>query len=105
VREAIRHGGKILLEIDVQGGRTVHQKLPGATFVLIEPPSPEVLAERLRGRSTENEDGIRERLAKAAAEVQAARSSGIYQHTVVNDDLETAIRQVVAIVNQESQER
>ncbi len=105
VREAVREGKKILLEIDVQGGIMVHEKLPGATYVLIEPPSGDVLAERLRGRGTEDEEQIQRRLAEAAAEVEAARNSGIYRHTVVNDDLEDAIRQVVRIVNQEPQER
>ena len=105
VREAAAAGRNIVLEIDVQGGVQVQQKLPGATYVLIEPPSPEILAERLRARGTENEQSIARRLAKAAAEVKAARDSGIYPHVVVNDDLETAVRQVVRIVNQESQKR
>ena len=102
VREAAQSGKKIVLEIDVQGGIQVRQKLPAATFVFIEPPSPEVLARRLRSRGTEDEETVSRRLAEAAAETQAARDSGVYGHFVVNDDLETAVRQVVRIVNQES---
>ena len=105
VREAAAAGRNIVLEIDVQGGVQVRQKLPGATYILIEPPSPEILAERLRARGTEDEQSVARRLAKAAAEVQAARDSGIYTHVVVNDDLETAVRQVVHIVSQELQTR
>ena len=102
VREAAQSGKKIVLEIDVQGGIQVRQKLPAATFVFIEPPSPEVLAKRLRSRGTEDEETVSRRLAEAAAEIEAARDSGVYGHFVVNDDLETAVRQVVRIVNQES---
>jgi len=105
VREAAAARRNIVLEIDVQGGVQVRRKLPGAAYVLIEPPSPEILAERLRVRGTEDEQSIARRLAKAAAEVKAARESGIYTHVVVNDDLETAVRKVVRIVNQESQKR
>lgn len=103
VREAIREGRNVVLEIDVQGGVQVRAKLPQAVFVLIAPPDGHVLARRLRNRGTESEEQIARRLAEADAEVRAARESGIYDHTIVNDDLETAIRQVVAIVNQESQ--
>jgi guanylate kinase len=102
VREAVRAGRKIILEIDVQGGIQVHEKLPDATYILIQPPSPEVLARRLRSRGTEEEDKLQRRLAEAGAEAEAAAQSGIYTHKVVNDDLETAIREVVRIVNMES---
>ncbi len=105
VREALRAGKKIVLEIDVQGGVQVHEKLPDATYVFIEPPSDDILADRLRGRGTESEEKISQRLAKSAAEVAAARESKVYNYFVVNDDLETAVRQVVNIVNQESQGR
>jgi len=105
VREAVGEGRNVVLEIDVQGALQVRTKLPQATFVLIAPPDSAVLSQRLRDRGTEDEEQITRRLAKADAEVRAATESGIYDHTIVNDDLETAIRQVVAIVNQESQQR
>ena len=104
VRQAVREGRNIVLEIDVQGGMQVRQKLPQAVFVLIAPPSQDVLARRLRERGTENEEKIARRLGKAEAEVRTAVESGIYDHTVINDDLETAIRKVIRIVNQESQQ-
>ena len=103
VREALAEGRNIVLEIDVQGGVQVRQKLPHAIFVLIAPPGSNVLAQRLRDRGTESEEQIARRLAKAESEVKAATESGIYDHTVVNDDLETAVRQVIRIVNQEPQ--
>lgn len=105
VREAIGDGRTIILEIDVQGGLQVRRKIPDAVFVLIEPPSASVLARRLKARGTEDEATIARRLAETDTETQLAHASGVYNHCVVNDDLETAVRQVVDIVNQESQKR
>ena len=105
VREAIREGRNIVLEIDVQGGLQIRQKLPHAVCVLIAPPSHDVLTQRLKDRGTEDEQKIALRLAESDAEVRAATESGAYDHKVINDDLETAIRQVVRIVSQESQKR
>jgi len=105
LERARRLGKRLLLEIDVQGGMQVRQKLPDAIYVLIAPPSGDVLTQRLKDRGTEDEQEISRRLAKAETEVRAAEESGVYDHTVVNDDLETAVRQVITIVNQESQQR
>jgi guanylate kinase len=102
VREAREAGRTVLLDIDVQGGVQVAQKVPDAEFVLIEPPGEAELARRLRHRGSEDEVSLRRRLAKARAEVAAAKDSGVYNHCVVNDDLEAAIQQVVRIANEES---
>jgi guanylate kinase len=102
ITEAIDHGRKIVLDIDVQGAIQVHAKLPHATFILIEPPSQEILKGRLVGRGSETPDEVACRLDKALAELKAARNSGIYTYTVVNDDLSKAVDRVVEIINQES---
>lgn len=101
VLEAIEGGRKIVLEIDVQGGLQVHRKLPDAVFILIAPPSEDVLVERLTGRGSESEEALRRRLAQANEEVAAAKQSGIYTHCIVNEDLETAVRQVVDAMTRE----
>ena len=99
VAEALESGQDVLLDIDVQGGMQVHDKMPSATFVLIVPPDSEELARRLCGRGTEDQAELAERLAQAKAETAAARDTGIYDHEIVNDDLERTIDQVVDIVN------
>ncbi|MFA6134503.1 MAG: guanylate kinase [Phycisphaerae bacterium] len=105
VRQAVEAGRTILLDIDVQGAMQVHGKCPAARFILIEPPDEKMLEIRLNGRGTEDDASKARRLAKAREELAKARSSGVYNHYVVNDDLETAIRQVVGIINQESAKR
>ncbi len=101
VAEAIDAGQTIVLDIDVQGAVQVHEKLPDATFVLIVPPSDDELRRRLRERGTENDEEIQTRFEKAEKEIQAARQSGVYNHRVVNDDLERAVREMTRIVTQE----
>jgi len=100
VEQAVEAGRTILLDVDVQGGRQVHEKMPSATFILIVPPSPEELARRLDRRGTEAPAELESRLARADAEIAAARESGIYGHVVVNDDLDQAIDRVVEIMDQ-----
>ena len=102
VRRAVGDGRIVVLEIDVQGGVQVFEKAPDATFILLLPPGREELERRLRGRRSESEPSLARRLAKAEMEIEIARASGAYKNEVVNDDLETAIRQVVDIINQES---
>ena len=101
VRQAIADGATILLEIDVQGGLQVHRRHPEATYILIVPPSEDVLGQRLRGRGTDSPETIARRLAGAKAELIAAGESGAYTNVVVNDDLEKAIVRVVDIINKQ----
>ena len=101
VRQAVSEGQTILLEIDIQGALQVYEKMPDATFVLIAPPSEDVLRERLKGRGTEDEESFLERFGKAREELRIAHESGAYNHIVINEDLEAAIKQVVDIVEAE----
>jgi len=101
VRRALDAGGTVLLEIDVQGALQVHRKMPEATFILITPPGDEELTRRLYARGSEDPQAAARRRAKADEEIRTATQSGVYNHCVVNDDLEAAIARVVEIVNQE----
>ncbi|MBN1943295.1 MAG: guanylate kinase [Phycisphaerae bacterium] len=98
VRQAVRDGRAIVLEIDVQGGVQVHKKMPDAEFVLIVPPSEEELRRRLKGRGTEDAASYQARSDKAVEELRLARRSGAYRREVVNDDLHRAMDEIVTIV-------
>lgn len=95
VREALARGEDVVLEIDVQGAFQVRERDPSAVLVLIEPPSMTELERRLRERGTEDEARLTERLATAEREL-AQRDA--FDHVVVNDDLERAVDQLVAII-------
>ena len=88
-------GHDVLLEIEVQGARQVRAIEPDALMIFITPPSPEEQERRLRGRG-DPEEIVVKRLAKAAEEAGAAAELGA--RTVVNDDLDTCVEEVAALV-------
>ena len=104
VKQAIAEGRTVLLDVDVQGGKQVHERMAAATFVLIVPPDGEVLAARLEGRGSETEDELTQRLSQAGAEIDAAKLSGVYNHVIINDDLDQAVKELVEIVASNVQE-
>jgi guanylate kinase len=93
--ELTRPARAILLEIDVQGARQVRESLPEAVSVFIEPPSFEDLERRLAGRGSDRPEQIERRLAAARDELAAA---GEFDHRIVNDDLETALKALAGVV-------
>jgi guanylate kinase len=84
----------IVLEIDVQGARQVHETLPDAALIFIEPPSFEVLVERLTERGADSPEQIERRLAAAREELDAA---GEFDHRVCNDDLDRAVEELATL--------
>jgi len=82
--EKLRNEGKnVLLEIEVQGCQQVQEKVKDALTIFIVPPSMEDLEKRIRGRNTEPEEIVQERLAKASREMDLI---GQYKYVVCNDD-------------------
>jgi guanylate kinase len=95
VEPRLRDGRSVVLEIEVQGARQVRESMPEAVQVFIAPPSSGALRERLEGRGTDDSEEIERRLGVAEEEL-AAR--GEFGHVVVNDDLERAGDELVALV-------
>lgn len=98
VVDALAAGELVLLEIDVQGALQVRKNHPQAMTLFVLPPSEKVLLERLRSRKREDEAVIQRRFAKARDEMALARSSGIYDHFLVNDDLEEAVNRAMEFI-------
>lgn len=92
-------GKNVLLEIDVNGAMEVMKKRPDAISIFLKAPSFEALESRIRGRSTEKEETIRERLSKAKCEYDLAPK---YDYSVVNDSLDRAAGEIAAIIEKES---
>lgn len=93
VDRLIGGGSSVILEIDVQGALNVRAIYPDCVLVFIEPPSLEVLGQRLRGRGSEDEASFRLRMADAANEMKLADR---YDVRIVNDDLDVATNQLLA---------
>ena len=100
VQQRLDSGRVVLLEIDVRGAEQVKAKMPEAVAMFILPPGEEELLRRLRNRGREDEATIQRRFAKAKDEMARARASGVYDHFLVNDDLETTCRRAVDTVRQ-----
>jgi guanylate kinase len=91
-------GHVIIFDVDVKGGVNLKKYFGDAALsVLITPPNLEVLEQRLRGRGTDSEDAIRERMAKAGWELDFA--AGKFDRELVNDKLEDTFAQAEALVN------
>lgn len=94
-----RAGGQdVILEIDYQGARQIRARHPDAVGVFIIPPSKATLAQRLEHRGEDAPGVIRERLAKARTEMSHYAD---YDYLVVNDDFETALGDIAAILRAE----
>jgi guanylate kinase len=95
--EKLRSQGKnVILEIEVQGCTQVRTKVKDALTIFIVPPSMTELEKRIRGRATEPEEIIRERLAKARKEMDLI---GNYKYVVCNDDPKLAADIIRVIIH------
>jgi len=101
VDRRLAEGRSVVLEIEVQGARQVRDARPDAVQIFIAPPDEAALRERLEGRGTDPPEAIDARLETAKQELAA---QGDFDHRVVNDDLERATAELVAIVRAELDE-
>ena len=89
-------GNNIIFDVDVEGGINLKKKFgDNAISVFIQPPSVDELRRRLVGRGTDSIEEIDKRVAKAAQEMQRAP---MFDHVVVNDDLEKAFAEFSGII-------
>lgn len=82
-----------ILDIDMQGVKSVKRTKLNARFVFVEPPSIQDLRKRLEGRGTETKESLERRLGAAQAEMDYA-ATGAHDKVIVNDDLERAYQEL-----------
>lgn len=89
-------GHDVILEIEIQGALKIKKQYPTALLVFVSTPSAQELRRRLSGRGTETEEVIDKRLRRAAQEAEGIEE---YDYLVINDDLETCVRQLHEIID------
>ena len=95
VEDKLNAGIDVILEIEIQGALQIKEQYPDAVLLFVMPPSAAELEKRLRGRGTESDEVIKQRLNRAIEE-----SVGIenYDYIVINDKLEDAVESVHGII-------
>ena len=97
IHKALDESKLVIFDIDVQGHEIVRKKLSSiTTSVFITTPSLEVLETRLNSRNTDSLEIIEKRIKNAKGEVEYFQD---YDYLIINDDLQTAAKQLVCIAN------
>lgn len=95
VESALQQGRKVLLEIETQGARLVKSKFPTACQIFIAPPDMQELERRLRGRGTEDEASIQNRLRIAQQELVEQTH---FDYVVINANLDESLSEIRRII-------
>lgn len=98
VDDWLEEGKTVVLIIEVQGGAKIKGLYPDAVSIFLLPPSMEVLEKRLRGRNTDSDKSIKNRMETALIEIDNAHH---YDYVIINDELGTAVENVGTIINAE----
>jgi guanylate kinase len=95
VEDCLRAGDDVLLDIDVQGAAIVKRKRPDSIAVFILPPSFQILRDRLRRRSLDDEVVIEQRLTRARKEIRHYQE---YDYLIINEDLGSSTHELESII-------
>jgi guanylate kinase len=95
MNKELSSGKDLLMDLDVQGAREIRKRFPESVSIFILPPSIEILRERLKRRSTDEDANIELRMKEALEQIRSCRD---YDFIVVNDDLNIAAREIEAII-------
>ncbi|PKN83227.1 MAG: guanylate kinase [Deltaproteobacteria bacterium HGW-Deltaproteobacteria-1] len=98
INDALNHGKDLLLDIEPRGAKAIKKQFPDAVFVFVLPPSPDELLKRLKKRGHESEEAIKIRFSQSNSELKEVLW---YDYTIFNEDLETAVFQMISIYHAE----
>ncbi len=98
VEEQLKAGKNVILEIEVQGAEKVMNRCDDFVSVFLAVPSIEELEKRLRGRGTESEERVIDRMNAARRELSYAEN---YQYLVLNDEIPLALERLNTIIEAE----
>ena len=98
LEELLDAGYNLLMDVDVQGARNLMKFYPDGVFFYIIPPDFAELSRRLKERDTDDDQVIRDRLAKAERELEYRKD---YRHVIENRNLKNTVSQILSIIEKE----
>jgi len=99
VDKLLASGKNVILEIEVEGAKQVILRCPDAISIFILPPSFKDLEDRIRGRRSEPEEILQQRLKKASYEMCLTNN---YKHVIVNDSIPSTCNMIATIIREAS---
>jgi guanylate kinase len=96
LEDILSNGGVMLLDVDVKGADRLKKAYPSSATIFVLPPSREELKRRLKRRGTEDDKHLQIRQKRALSEMKLYRK---FEYTVINKDLDTAVKEVEMIIN------
>ncbi len=98
IEEALANGIDVFLDIDWQGARQIREAFPECRSIFLLPPGKQELEKRLKQRGQDSDEVIAGRMAQAVSEMSHHDE---YDYLIINDDFETAFKQLCSIVEAE----
>lgn len=98
VRETMKRGKDVFLEIEVQGALKVKKRMPEGIFIFLSPPDLDELKQRIENRGTDAPEVINQRMEKAREELGLIK---YYDYVVENDSVDAAARKIRSIIESE----
>ena len=95
LKELLKRGYDIILDIDVQGAVQMKRRIKDAVYIFVLPPSMKVLQKRLKFRRSDSAEQIKRRLEKAREEILSYRN---YDYVIINNKLGKAVRELESII-------
>ncbi|XP_053323401.1 guanylate kinase isoform X3 [Spea bombifrons] len=90
VRDVQARNQICILDIDMQGVKSIKKTDLNPIYVTVQPPSVEILEKRLRDRKTESEESLQKRLKAAREDMEISKEPGLFDAVIINDDLDRA---------------
>ena len=95
INEKIKHGSKVILEIEVEGACQVREKFPETISIFLLPPNKQELEKRIRNRGTDNEESILQRLERADFEMSSSKD---FDYVLKNYEIDKTADEILEII-------
>ena len=96
INEKIKHGNKVILEIEVEGACQVREKFPETIAIFLLPPNKQELEKRIRNRGTDNEESILQRLERADFEMSSSKD---FDYVLKNYEIDKTADEILKIIS------